>query len=324
VRDEDLPVRLPLDVDLDAANPLASSAGFVNVACPKCRRPARRDTDTLEAYSSPWWYHWTCKGTQNWNPFDREESGLYMPLALMIGGEDQARTCFFHARMMARALHRCGIVEHAEPIAGLLAIGMVKAGGRKMSKSEGNAADPRAILDRYGADSLRFAILGAASPDSDLNWSGDLPAQAHSFLNSVWRFFARNRADMALGDLTAQSSIDTGYSLARKLAHQVETAVSRTTAAMANHHLHLVCRNLKMLFERIENYHAECLKRRKAPDARDREALAVAGSAFLRLATPVCPHIAEEIWRDCGGAGMIALTPWPATVDATSQEGSRA
>lgn len=317
VPDDQLPVRLPDKVDLLAPNPLAGSEEFVNAECPKCGGSARRDTDTLEAYSSPWWYHWNCKGTGTFNPFDKDESRLYMPVNLMIGGEDQARTCFFHARMVAHALKRLGILEHDEPIAGLLAIGMVKAGQRKMSKSEGNAADPRPLVESFGADALRLAVLAAAAPENELNWSSDLVTQAHSFLNSIWNFFEGPAQEILF---SSADSIDTGYSLSRKLAHQLQTATARTTRALEDNLFHLAAQNLKFLFERIEGYHAEAIRRRKTLDERDRGALAGAGRAFLIMLAPLCPHIAEEIWHRRGGGCLIAQASWP--VFAESEGGS--
>jgi leucyl-tRNA synthetase len=312
VPDDELPVRLPMDVDLPASNPLAAHAQFMKTTCPRCRSDAQRDSDTLEAYSSPWWYHWVCKGTATANPFDVEECRLYMPVDLLIGGEDQARTCFFHARMMARALKRAGVVEHEEPISGLLAIGMVKVNGRKMSKSEGNTVSPRNLMERYGADALRCAILGAAAPDSDLNWSDELAAQACSFMAGVWRFFETNCGHIRFEALSSDTPVDTGYSMSKKLARQVETAVARTTSALEGNLFHLAVRNLQMLFERIESYQTEAVRRRKIPDERDRMALAAASRVFLRLLAPICPHMAEEIWSVCGGEGLAAQAPWPA------------
>jgi leucyl-tRNA synthetase len=311
---EDLPVRLPMDVDLDTyENPLRTHPGFLNAPCPTCGRNATRDTDTLEAYSSPWWYHWNCKGTSTDNPFDLEESRLYTPINLMIGGEDQARTCFFHVRMMARALKRAGVVEYVEPIDTLLALGMVKSGGHKMSKSEGNVVDPDALIQKYGADALRFGVLSASAPQNDMNWSDSVVRLASNFLANVWGFFERNVPQIQFADF-ANVQIDPTYSLTRKLARHVETAVARTTESLRQNNYHLAASNLMQLFARLEQYEVEALKRREKLDTRDCAALSVAGCVFLRLLTPLCPHITEEIWARGVGAGMIAEAEWPMTI----------
>ncbi len=320
VPDDQLPVLLPLDIDLEPhGNPLDRHPAFAKTTCPKCAGPARRDTDTLETYCSPWWYHWNSKRTTTADPFDKEEARLYMPVNIMIGGEDQARTCFFHLRMMARALKRAGATEYDEPIQTLLAIGMVKMGGRKMSKTEGNTVDPAEAVDRYGADALRAAILGAAAPENDFNWSDTLVRQSHAFLNRVWQFHLRLAGQINFNTPTEELRIDSSYSLSRKLSHQVDTAISRTTEAMCGNSFHLVASNLALLFERIEAYEQEALKRRKALDDRDRTALTAAFHIFLRMLTPLCPHISEEIWARLGAAGMIAQAPWPGALPSRPQ-----
>jgi len=312
VPEDQLPVRLPLDISMQGeGNPLASDPVFVHTQCPRCAAPAQRDTDTLEAYSSPWWYHWNGKGTSTFDPFDKEESRLYVPVALMIGGEDQARTCFFHVRMMAQALKKSGMVEYEEPIDTLLAIGMVKSGGRKMSKSEGNTISPAEMIEQYGADAVRFGILSGAAPESDLNWSDTLVRQAYAFLQNIWRLAMRTSGCLQVNPCARDVRIDSSYSLSRKLARQLETAIARTTGALEQNRFHLVAANVQFLLKRIEEYESEAVKRHGALDQRDREALSSAMSVFLRLLTPLCPHIAEELWRRYGGSGFIAQAAWP-------------
>ena len=319
---EDLPVRLPMDVDLGTyENPLNTHPDFSSARCPRCGQNASRDTDTLEAYSSPWWYHWNFKGTSTDNPFDLEESRRYVPVSLMVGGEDQARTCFFHVRMMARALQRAGVVEYVEPIDTLLALGMVKSGGRKMSKSEGNVVDPDELISKYGADALRFGVLGAAAPENDLNWSDSVVRQASSFLEEVWNFFDRNSHSIRFDD-SANPQIDPAYSLTRKLGRQVETALSRTTESLHQNYYHLATSNLLQLFARLKQYEEDALSRRSKLDARDCAALSKAGSIFLRLLTPLCPHITEEIWARGRGSGMIAEAAWPVPILEEDKRGA--
>jgi leucyl-tRNA synthetase len=310
---------LPLDVDLEPyGNPLDRHPTFSKVNCPRCDQPARRDTDTLETYCSPWWYHWNAKRTTTLNPFDKEEARLYMPVGIMIGGEDQARTCFFHLRMVARALKQAGVVEYDEPIDTLLAIGMVKADGRKMSKTEGNTVDPKEVMQRYGADALRLAILGAAAPENDFNWSNNLVRQAYAFLNRIWNFYSRIGKDIRFDAFPEDAKIDLDYSLTRKLAHQVDIATRRTTDAICQNQFHLVAANLEKLFERIEGYEEEAIKRRKSLDDRDRMALSVASSLFMRMLTPLCPHITEELWSLLGGESFIATASWPVALSEST------
>jgi leucyl-tRNA synthetase len=293
-----------MDVTLnEPGNPLERHEGFVNTTCPKCGRASRRDTDTLEAYSSPWWYHWNCKKIHSTYPFDKAESKLYMPIDLMIGGADQIRTCFFHIRMMALALKHAGIVEYEEPVDTLLAIGFVKMNGRKMSKSEGNSLDAMELINEYGADSLRMAMMDSAAPEVDLNWSHDLIKHARKFLVRAFLFFERNTN---LIDMQNEDGIDKHYSLSEKLSRHVETAARKTVQALLQNRFHLATKNLVLLLEKIESYEKEARRRRMTLDQRDVAAISSASKVFLRLLAPICPHISEELWCRHGGRGMLA------------------
>jgi leucyl-tRNA synthetase len=323
VPDAELPVVLPADVDLSSPQPLRDHAAFVNTACPRCGGVGCRDTDTLEAYSSPWWYRWNSKGTSTESPFDAIEARAYMPVDLMIGGEDQARSCFFHVRMMAKALNRIGVVEETEPVERLVAIGMVKSNGRKMSKSEGNTVDPFDLVKNFGADALRLAMMGAAAPDNEFNWDDALVAKSHAFLAGVWAFFERNRGALDLSAMGLDEPADTTYSMAAKFERQMTIAVSRVTSALESHHFHLAVSNLMPLFDRIDGYEEEALKRRRKLDARDEQVLRVAAGTLLRLLAPLCPHIAEELWRTCKGNGFVAQARWPGASRANAQKEDR-
>ena len=139
VPEQDLPVLLPTDVDLAApGNPLVSHAAFKACVCPRCGMAAARDTDTFEAYSSPWWYLWLPMEPGEADLFDAARAARWLPVDLMIGGADQVRSCFFHVRMIAKALKALGLSDVDEPVAELLPIGMVQTAGVKMSKSAGN------------------------------------------------------------------------------------------------------------------------------------------------------------------------------------------
>lgn len=312
VPENQLPVLLPLDVDFKAGgNPLETHPTFKQTNCPRCARPAQRDTDTLETYSSPWWYHWNCKGTRTESPFDQAEARLYMPVDLMVGGEDQARTCFFHVRMMARALHAAGVVEHTEPIDTLLAIGMVRMDGRKMSKTEGNTVDPSDMISRYGADALRFAVLAAAAPANDLNWHEDLVHNAHLFLTNVWDYARTPGLRECQQDWEAFVGLPPIGN--PWLARPVAAAVTRVTRALEQHQYHQATLNLKKLFDRIRNTPGGSDGLSKGSVLADQ---AAAFNVFLRLLAPLCPHIAEELWAQLRGRQMIMQARWPGPVVA--------
>jgi leucyl-tRNA synthetase len=317
VPESELAVELPRDVDFDTrGNPLERHAAFIAARCPRCGGSSRRDTDTLEAYSSPWWYHWHCRTLSNDNPFDPADTRYWMPVDLMVGGIDQSRTCFFHTRMMARALKAMGHVLHDEPVRELLAIGMVKQDGRKMSKSAGNLVDPDAMIGIYGADAVRLGVLGAAAPPSDLSWSDQSVRQAQGFLAELWQFVEERQAAIRLDrpEAMAMSSLDTATPLRRRLAGWLQTAAARVTANMVRHELHLAVKNGMFLFERLVQFEREARARGDLAPA-DAAALSIGVGVLLRLLAPIAPHIAEELWCRAGGPGLLAVAPWPAPLE---------
>lgn len=315
VDEADLPVRLPDDVHLTGrGNPLESHAGFLHTHCPQCGGEARRDTETLEAYSSPWWYHWICRSLGSDNPFDADDARNWLPVDLMIGGSDQVRSCFFHVRMIARALRRMGVTEIEEPVDQLVALGMVKHDNRKMSKSAGNAVDLDTTIARYGADALRLAILGAAAPERDFNWSDDLVRKQHAFLARLWRF-VHEVAQSATAVADAGRDAPGTQALRRKLDTWVDAAGRRITSNFERNAWHLAVRNTEFLFGRLEAAR-ELIDKAGRGSASDMQALHEATRAFVLFLAPLAPHIAEELWQVLQGQGLAAAAPWPARATA--------
>ncbi|HEX3147664.1 MAG TPA: class I tRNA ligase family protein [Gemmataceae bacterium] len=317
VPDAELPVVLPLNVELgDANNPLELHEDFVRASCPKCGALARRDTDTLEAYSSPWWFLWHCRDLDNDLPFHPPSVDYWMPVDFMVGGIDQARSCFFHARMMARALTALGHLAHDEPIDYLLAIGMVKQSGQKMSKSARNQVNPDQLIAAYGADALRFGVMAAAAPENDLNWSDRCVQRASAFLNEVWNFFhARQETLSANTSGLPEANLRTAAaSRRRKLQSWLDTAVERITLNYARHEPHLAAKNVMYLFERLTQFDREARAPEGALAPHDLVALGGAAKALLKLMTPLVPHIVEELWRLCGERDLINRARWPGPV----------
>jgi leucyl-tRNA synthetase len=319
VPEDALPVILPLDVDLSLpGNPLARHAAFSSTHCPRCGAAAERDTDTFEAYSSPWWYHWLCKSPGEPYPFSRDDERDWLPVDVMIGGADQIRTCFFHVRMIAKALTRLEVTACDEPVTTLVAIGFVKRDNRKMSKSGGNAVTLEHLIARYGVDALRLGMLSAGALDSDFNWSDDVVSRQRKFLSSLWKFgtavFAASpAADTPPGDTP----------LRIRLRGWVDTAARKVTANMLRHDYHLAVRNIAFLYDRLIAFDKDA--RKGGPmAAADAAALAHALGRLILLLSPLAPHFAEELWslappyvREALGQrdpGFACCTAWPAAL----------
>ncbi|HEV2975341.1 MAG TPA: class I tRNA ligase family protein [Solirubrobacteraceae bacterium] len=332
---EQLPVLLPLDLKpTGAGNPLAENDDFVKTTCPVCGGPAERETDTLDChFDSLWLWVPVCV------PPESRESSLEQILALgdlrrwlpserVVAGSDSGNFVF-DQRIVTKALRDIGplsFLADGEPFAGCLFHEMVISDGRKMSKHLGNVVDPDALVERYGADTVRLAVLYAARPQKTLNWSDSAVLRAHRFLTQVWEFSQSRLAAAAqlaaAGDGGAgengaaigadgEPARDMTEHLRLKLRQWCEKAVEKTTEDMDALETHSAVRNVMRLFDRIKDFEKRVLAREHALGRADGDALLEALSTLAQLLGPLAPHLAEELWIALGHDEDGAQTPWP-------------
>ena len=316
---DQLPVVLPEDVTFDVpGNPLDRHSTWNKVDCPRCASPSRRETDTLDTFVDSSWYFIRFASQPNDQPFDRAEAEAWLPVGQYIGGVEHAILHLLYARFWTRALERIGKLSVKEPFKGLFTQGMVthetyKAGdgswlspdqvtrngddwthvdsgepvtaGRveKMSKSKKNVVDPDAIIDRYGADAVRWFMLSDSPPERDLEWSIGGIEGASRFVGRVWR--------LATAPAVTEGSDD---GLTRKL----HRAIAAVGAAIDGLQFNKAVAALYELVSAIE----------KATLSADRSA---AIRALIVLVAPMAPHLAEEAWLALGGDGLVVDQPWP-------------
>jgi len=334
---EQLPVLLPLDIrPTGTGNPLAELEEFVNTTCPGCGGPARRETDTLDCHFDALWL-WIPACV----PADAREQSLEEMLALpdlrrwlpserLVAGSDSGNFVF-DQRIVTKALRDIGplaFLEDGEPFAGCLFHEMVVSGGRKMSKHLGNVVDPDELVERYGADTVRLAVLYAARPQKSLNWSDSAVLHCHRFLTQVWEFShakleqhaaaqaqgapeGRRAAtlDGAAGEPVADR--DNTEHLRVKLSEWCENGVRRITQDMESLEMHSAVRNVMRLFDRIKDFDKRVRARQAALSPANGEALAQALGVLAQVLGPFAPHMAEELWLACGQEEHAAQTPWP-------------
>lgn len=303
VPDDELPVLLPLDVDTTRGtdNALAHDARFRATTCPSCGGPAERDTDTLGAYSSPWWYTWCAMQPGADDPFTDPGSRSWQPVDLMVGGLDQSTTCFFHLRTTARMLAALGVVDHVEPVTGLLAIGMLQQDGVKMSKSGANAVTAEDLVAEYGADALRLAVLGAAAPGNAFEWSMQHVRRRRAWLGKVWDLTFEVLA--AAGEAPAEPAAP-ATKRQRQLDRAVSAAATRVTSALHRNAYHFAIAELTTLYDRLADF-------RRDATAADAHHLLGGLQVLVQLLGPLAPHVAEELWSALGGETPLASGGWP-------------
>jgi leucyl-tRNA synthetase len=326
---EQLPVLLPLDLKpTGAGNPLAEREDFVTTDCPSCGGPARRETDTLDCHFDALWL-WipACVPPQERaQPLERilelEDLRAWLPSERLVAGSDSGNF-MFDQRVTTKALRDIGplaFLERGEPFAGALMHEMVIRDGRKMSKHLGNVVDPDELVETFGADTVRLAVLWAARPQKSLNWSDSAVQYCNRFLHSLWRY-SQARCAMVVEDSAELDPASTEF-LRRRLQKWCEIAVEKITEDLANLEMHKAVRNVIRLLDRIKDFESRVIKRSGALCREDHAALLDALALMATVLAPFAPHIAQELLRSYGREGAEADPPWPQTSSATPEDGA--
>ncbi|MFM2125006.1 MAG: hypothetical protein RL328_1457, partial [Acidobacteriota bacterium] len=205
---DQLPVLLPTDVKFtgQGKSPLAESASFTTTTCPKCAKPARRETDTMDTFvDSSWYFYRYCSPTCDTAPFDSKEIAYWFPIDQYIGGVEHAILHLIYSRFFTKVMRDLGLITNDEPAARLFTQGMVIRDGAKMSKSKGNVVSADDMITKFGADTGRVFELFAAPPEKDMDWTDAGAEGAYRFLSRVFRYVSRNadRLDAPVVDETS-------------------------------------------------------------------------------------------------------------------------
>ncbi len=316
---EQLPVELPLDLKpTGTGNPLAEREDFVNTVCPACGEPARRETDTLDCHFDALWL-WVpaCVPLpERARPLEEilalPDLRYWLPSERLVAGTDSGNFVF-DQRVVTKALRDIGPLDFladGEPFAGCLFHEMVIREGRKMSKHLGNVVDPDELLQRFGADTLRLAVLYAARPQKSLNWDDSTVQHCHRFLRGLWQF-AHAQFAAKHEPLDAATAYRTEFLRAR-LEKWCATAVEKITQDMAGLEMHKAVRNTMRLFDRLKDYDTRVRERTGGPLGRENhEALVRALALLAQMLTPFAPHTGEELWLASGHGDETVDVPWP-------------
>jgi leucyl-tRNA synthetase len=290
VPDEELPVLAPDDVEFrpTGESPLRFHEGFLNTPCPKCGRPALRETDTMDTFvDSSWYFLRFCDPWNEDEPFDKAAAEKWMPVDQYIGGIEHAILHLLYARFYTKALADLGIGPPGlrEPFKRLFTQGMIRMGGTKMSKSKGNLVSPQDAFDTVGADALRLAHLFVGPPTDDVDWEGVTVEGTARFLQRVWRLAVPgSEVARATGDDAAAIDRATHQLIARVDDEFNRWSYNTAVAAL-------------MEFTNL-------LYKRGATD--------FAIDSMLLLMAPMAPHITAELWeRRRGVDADIHGEAWP-------------
>ncbi len=346
VPDDQLPVRLPEDVELEGAgSPLARLEEFVATTCPTCGKPARRETDTFDTFVESSWYYARFACPDNDRAMLDERANYWLPVDQYIGGIEHAILHLLYARFFHKLMRDAGLVKSDEPFTNLLTQGMVVAetwfredadgkkryfnpaeidverdekgaviagrlaadgapvtlGGReKMSKSKNNGVDPEAMIERYGADTVRLYMMFTSPPDQSLEWSDAAVEGASRFLRRLWKMVAAHVQAGAAPALEREALDDAGRALRRQL-HETITKVGDDVGRRYTFNT-AIAAVMELL---------NALGRFEDASPQGRAVTQEALEAVVLMLAPIVPHVCHVLWRELGHAEAVLDAPWP-------------
>ncbi|WEX09961.1 leucine--tRNA ligase [Chelativorans sp. AA-79] len=339
---EDLPVKLPDDIDFDKpGNPLDRHPTWRHVKCPKCGGDARRETDTMDTFVDSSWYFARFTSPQADGPVEKDLANRWLPVDQYIGGIEHAILHLLYSRFFVRGMRDTGHLDLAEPFKGLFTQGMVvhetyraedgrwlspaevrieSEGGErraieiatgtpaaigsleKMSKSKKNTVSPEDITESFGADTARWFMLSDSPPERDVEWTDEGATGAHRFVQRVWRLVTE--AAPAIEGVTPMVVREGGAVVISKPTHKALKAVGEDIERLAFN------RAIARIHELVNELQAPFSDLGSA-DGDTRAAAREAVEILIRLIAPFMPHLAEECWARVGGNSLVAASRWP-------------
>jgi leucyl-tRNA synthetase len=310
VPDEQLPVVLPdlrgSDLKPKGTSPLAAAEDWVNVDCPSCGGPAKRDSDTMDTFvDSSWYFLRFCSPHYTEGPFDPEAVRRWMPAHQYVGGVEHAILHLLYSRFFTKVLYDMGMIDFEEPFNALLNQGQVINQGKAMSKSLGNGVNLGDMIDEYGVDAVRLTLVFAGPPEDDIDWADMSPSGSLKFLQRAWRLS---------GDVTSAAGTDVngGDVALRKVVHKT---VHEIAGLIDAHRFNVVVARAMELV----NVTRKAIDTGCGPED---PAVREAAEAVAIVLSLIAPYTAEEMWARLGHQPTVAHAGWPTVDEALLVEDS--
>src|SRR5579863_683757 len=315
---DQLPVLLPekIEITQQGGSPLARVPDFVNVTCPKCKGPAKRETDTMDTFVDSSWYFYRYTDAKNAEaPFDSATVKYWFPIDQYIGGVEHAILHLIYSRFWTKVMRDLGLITNDEPVDRLFTQGMVIKDGAKMSKSKGNVVSPDDMVAQYGADATRMYALFAAPPDRDLDWQEDGVAGVTRFLGRVWRLVTKY-APVCRSATQDQSRTQDAGAVAQKLLRKLHQTIAKITQDFEGRwHFNTCVAAIMELVNEMQAADAQ-LSAGEVPAPVMLELL----RTLILLLAPFAPYLAAELWEELGGEGAVLRKPWPKSDPGLAKE----
>lgn len=299
VPEEELPLLLPQTTEIKPSgtgeSPLANIEEWVNVVDPATGKKGRRETNTMPQWAGSSWYYLRYIDPKNSEMIaDPEKLKKWLPVDIYIGGAEHAVLHLLYARFWHKVLYDVGVVSTKEPFQKLYNQGMILGeNNEKMSKSKGNVVNPDSIVESHGADTLRLYEMFMGPLDASVAWSTNGLDGARRFLDRIWRLFIEEN-----GQLSAKIKGNEEGSSLEKVYHQT---VKKVTEDFEGLRFNTAISQMMVFIN--EAYKAETLPVSFA-------------EGFVKMLSPIAPHITEELWAKLGHSGTISYEAWPAYDEA--------
>ena len=281
VPEKDLPVELPEKVTFGKGNPLKTNLKWLNVKCPKCKGDARRETDTMDTFVNSSWYFLRYTDPHNSERiFDSKKANYWAPVDQYIGGPEHITAHLIYIRFYTKFLKSLGLIHFDEPVLRYFTQGLVHGSdGEKMSKSGGNVVEPLNMIKKYGAETLRIALVSFSSPEKDSSWDEKIVMGSHKFLNRVFDYFNNFKE----------------IKTSPKIESKLNNTIKNITTYLNDFKHNLAVIHIRQLFDSIEE-----------------EGISKSGAEkFLKMLNVYCPYLTEELWEKFGHKDFISLSDWP-------------
>jgi leucyl-tRNA synthetase len=313
VPEDQLPVVLPEDVEFTGhGSPLKDMPEFVNVACPKCGKDARRETDTFDTFVESSWYFARYACPDNDKVMLDERAAYWTPVDQYTGGIEHAILHLMYARFFQRVMRDEGLTDVSEPFTNLMTQGMVLKDGAKMSKNKGNTVDPQELIVKYGADTVRLFMMFAAPPEQALEWSDDGVQGSFRFLKRFWSAVHSHTDGGKVADLDV-ASLNVAQQDMRRKTHQSIAKISDDLGRRSTFNT-AVAASMELI---------NSITRFEDTSDAGRAVVHEALEAVVLMLSPIVPHICHSLWAALGHKTALIDVPWP-QVDESALESDMA
>ncbi len=299
VPEENLPVVLPEDVEFKPSgeSPLKSHPTFKDCNCPTCGEPAKREVDTMDTFvCSSWYYLRYLSAADDTQAFDSGIANKWLPVNQYIGGIEHAILHLLYSRFITKVLHDLKHISFTEPFGRLFTQGMIIKDGNKMSKSKGNVVSPDALIEKYGADTVRLYTLFIGPPEKDAEWNDQAVDGSYRFLRRLWRFVNERQgwnSDAKSAKVTSKDLLCSIHETIKKVTVDLEGKFHFNTA---------ISRVMELL---------NSVYQFKVEDDSGQKLVDEAAATMIKLLAPFVPHVSEELWERTGGTGSVFKSGWP-------------